>query len=173
MDSILTSPVPERYNQARGIKKNEVKPPTARHRYVLELHLAGYKVRDRQNSDGSITPGIITLTGYKEPTIYKILSSPEVNHLRQQIMNHADKEFEAQYMKVVDAVDTCLDPKKPDEIKLRAAELWGKFFKKFGNKQDGGNTINLTAEDIVFNIMNGNIESDGNDGTYKTGKTLI
>jgi hypothetical protein len=111
-------------------------------------------VRDKYAADGNVIPGICTWTGYKEPTVYKILSDEGVIALRQQIMKHYDKEFEAQYLKVVDAVGTCLDPTKPDEIKLKAAKLWGEFHKRF-DKDKGDTTVNITAEDIVFQIMNG------------------
>lgn len=148
MQSLLTSNAPDRYNAMRQATRRETKPVAGKYKYVLALHLSGKKVIE-----------ISELTGYKQDTIYKILNKEEVIGLRQQLMAHLDKEFEAQYEKVINVIERGLDPQSPQSIQLQAAKLWGDYHKKFQPvKVD--NTINLTAEDIVFNIMNGNY-SDG------------
>jgi hypothetical protein len=113
-----------------------------KHKYVLSLHLSGYKTSD-----------IKDLTGYCEGNIRKILNSEGINILRQQLMEHLDKEFQAQYFKVINAVDDGLKSAEPTTVRLQAAKLWGEYHQKFKPKTE---TVvnNLTAEDIVFNIMN-------------------
>lgn len=117
---------------------------SGRHKYVLALHLAGKKVQEIHEE-----------TGYSIPQIYHILSDPRVLRLRQEIMSILDKEFEAQYRKVVAAVDSGLDENQPATVKLAAAKLWGDYHKKF-QKVEINQTLNVTAEDIVVQIMNGN-----------------
>lgn len=138
-----------------SFKKRSRVTVAPRHRYVLELHLAGYKLYDKEMSSGSIKPGITTLTGYKASTIYNILNSEGIAQLRQQIVKNLDSEFEAQYGRVVDAIGSCLEEGKPDEVKLKAAKLWGDYFKRF-QKVEVNQTLNVTAEDVVFQIMNNN-----------------
>lgn len=160
MSSILTSSVPDKYNQMRHVTKKEVRPVSHRYRFVLELHLAGYKVKNRLGTETE--PDICELTGYKEATVYSILSDPSVVALRQQIMINHDKEFETQYSLVIDAVKTSLDPRQPATVRLQAAKLWGEYHKKF-QKVEVNQTLNVTAEDIVVQIMNGSYQPSGQE----------
>jgi hypothetical protein len=124
---------------------------SSKHQYVLALHLAGAKTKE-----------ISEITKYNIQTIYKILNREDVIGARQQIMNNLDKEFEAQYEKVIDAVNYGLSAPEPN-IRLQAAKLWGDYHKKF-QKVEVNQSVNITAEDIVFNIMNNNYE-DTNPST--------
>lgn len=119
----------------------------SKHQLVLALHLAGVKSNE-----------IAATTGYKVQNVYKILNREDVISARQQIMSQLDKEFEAQYRKVVQAVEDGLDA-NDISTKLNAAKLWGDYHKKF-QKVEVNQSVNITAEDIVFNIMNNNYEDN-------------
>jgi len=147
MSSLLQSPTcGDKYNQARVPTRKEVNPVSHRHRMVLDLHLSGHQVKEIQD-----------LTGYAESTIYDILSQEEVVALRQQIMHVYDKEFEMLFPKVIQSIRMGLEPTKDIKDQLSAAKLWLKAHGKGGVKiEKGGDTYNLTAEDVVFQILNGN-----------------
>ena len=158
--SILTesnSLIPQR-RPGGELRKLKVRP---KHRFVLELHLTGYSVQDKVKKDGSVEPGICTLTGYTPQTVYGILNSEAVNSLRQQINLHLDKEFDAQYQKVIKAVSDALDESKPDATRLQGARLWGEFHKRFNKDVGTPQQFNITAEDVVFQIMNGEVKDNG------------
>ena len=160
--SLIQSNTSDRYQAARPVTKRDVKGIPARWRFVLELHLAGHQVtRDtvtqKVDEEGILTNvvqkhSIQELTGYAPSTIYKILSSAEVEEMKQQVMKYYDSEFETLYPEVVDAVRRGL---KSGDKYLDAAKLYLKAFGKGGKSKDGsGTTLNLTAEDVVFNILN-------------------
>ena len=139
--SILTPIRQEGFNAKK--RKNSERTLTPRYWYVLSLHLAGAKAEE-----------ISKLTGYSKLRISYILNSEAVIGVRQQLMKDLDKEFEAQYRKVIAAIDDSLSIEQPNTVKLQAAKLWGDYHKKF-QKVEGNTQINITAEDIVFQIMNG------------------
>jgi len=92
------------------------------------------------------------LTGYSPSFIHKILRNEDVQYLRQQIMEYYDNEFQALYPKVIEAVRRGLDS---DDKYLEAAKT---YLREFGsgtkkNPLDGA-SINFTAEDMVFQILN-------------------
>jgi hypothetical protein len=146
-NSILVSDTGQGVYQVKR-KRDKVRPVSARWKFVLSLHLSGAKAEE-----------IRSITGYSLVSISKILNHPGVVFLRQQIMSDLDKEFEAQYRKVVAAVDSSLEPGKPDVIKLQGAKLWGDYHKKF-QKVEVNQTLNVTAEDVVFQIMNGTFKEE-------------
>lgn len=146
MESLLQSTTPDRYQMMRKLTRKETDPVSHRWQYVLALHLAGKKVSE-----------IEQLTGYKPPTIYRILSEPNTVALRQQLLNHVSKEFEALFPQVVDTIRDAL--RSPDlKIALEGADKWLKAHGKYAKSE--GTTVQLTAEDIVVNILNNN--GDGN-----------
>jgi len=147
MNCLTQSPTcGDRFNQARIPTRKEVNPVSHRYRMVLDLHLSGHKVNEIQE-----------LTGYAESTIYDILSKDEVVALRQQIMNVYDKEFEMLFPQVIQSIRLGLNPSQDLKDQLSAAKLWLKAHGKGGVKvEKGGDTYNLTAEDVVFQILNGN-----------------
>ena len=147
MNCLTQSPTcGDRFNQARVPTRKEVNPVSHRYRMVLDLHLSGHKVNEIQE-----------LTGYAESTIYDILSKDEVVALRQQIMNVYDKEFEMLFPQVIQSIRLGLNPSQDLKDQLSAAKLWLKAHGKGGVKvEKGGDTYNLTAEDVVFQILNGN-----------------
>lgn len=148
MSSLLLSSTPDRYQVRRRVTRKETDPVSHRHQYVLALHLAGRRVHE-----------IEELTGYKPPTIYHILSEPNVLALRQQLLNHTSKEFEALFGKTVEAIRQGLDSADA-KIQLEAADKWLKAHGKYQKSE--GTQVNITAEDIVMNILNQKLEvSDG------------
>lgn len=136
----------------RHLTKKETVPVSHKYQYVLALHLAGKTVKE-----------IEALTKYRPSTIYKILKLPNVEALRQQLLDHTSKEFEALYDKTVDAIRCGLDSMDP-KIRLEAADKWLKAHGKYGKSE--GTQVNITAEDIVMNILNQKVElSDGQSPT--------
>ena len=140
MESLLQSSTPDRYQMRRHVTRKETDPVTHRHQFVLALHLAGRRVSE-----------IEELTGYRPATIYHILSEPNVISLRQQLLNHTAKEFEALFEKTVNAIRDGLGSADM-KIALEAADKWLKAHGKYMKSE--GTQINVTAEDIVFNILN-------------------
>ena len=111
------------------------------HRYynVLALHLAG-------KSRGEISE----LTGYAEATISQILAKKEVIQVRQQLLNATQQEFEALFEEVVKVVKEKL--KSPNEgIQMQAVNTW---LKAHGKLLPSNQQINISAEDVVFQILN-------------------
>lgn len=148
MESVLTTRTADRYAVRRHVTRKETDPVSHRHQYVLALHLSGKKV-----------PEISQLTGYKPVTIWTILKAKNVEYMRQQLLNQTSREFEALYEKVVDTIRDGLG--SPDlKIALEAADKWLKAHGKYG-KSEGGTTVNITAEDIVMNILNQGAVQDG------------
>jgi hypothetical protein len=119
---------------------------------VLYLHLAG-----KSHEEISIS------TGYTVNSIYRILAHPNVNYVRQQLLEATQKEFEALFSKVVKVIRTGLED--PDS-KVRAiyTNQWLRSHGKISEKGEG-TTINLTAEDIVMNLLN----NPGGDAIVKQG----
>ena len=141
MESILTSKTPDRYQGRRHLKCTDKTPIPLRYHKVLALHLAGKTVKD-----------ICLETNYKESTIYNILSDSRVAHIRQQLLNHTQTEFEALYGKVVETLRGDLFSGQP-EREHKAREQWFKASGKYTPDKTTGD-ITITAEDIVFNILN-------------------
>jgi hypothetical protein len=140
MESLLTSSTPDRFAMRRHLRRDEKSPVSHRYQYVLALHLSGKKATE-----------IMALTKYSSATVYKILSDPAVIAMRQQLLNHTAKEFEALFPKVVDGIRACLDSGDPKTV-LDAADKWLKAHGKYQKSE--GTQINITAEDIVMNILN-------------------
>jgi hypothetical protein len=72
--------------------------------------------------------------------------------VRQQLLEHTQTEFEALYPKVVDSLRKDLLSEQPDR-ENRARDQWlraaGKYSQDHTTPQ-----INVTAEDVVFQILN-------------------
>jgi len=120
-----------------------------RHAHVLALHLSGKKAAE-----------IAEITGYSYGRVIQILNDePEVEALRQQHLNVLDKEFQAMWSRIIAKVEEALDSNNMD-VALRAVDIWMKAVKKYKVDAPQGNTFNLTAEDIVLQIM----QRSGEDG---------
>lgn len=148
-NTLLLSNVPERYKARKHIKKSETEAGvevSLRHRFVLELHLAGHK--PTRSLPGK--PSIQELTDYGESTIYKILASPGVQTLKQQVMNYYNQEFEALYPDVIEAVQRGLES---GDKYIDAAKLWLSYNRGKPAGEGNGNQINFTAEDMVVQIL--------------------
>lgn len=143
MESILTSRTPDRYQGRRHLKLTDKTPIPLRYHKVLALHLAGKPVKE-----------ICELVSYKESTIYAILQDPRVCQIRQQLLNHTQVEFEALYGRVVDTLRGDLFSGVP-EREHKARDQWFRASGKYTPEKSAGD-INITAEDIVFNILNQN-----------------
>lgn len=139
MEALTSSSTPSLYQQRRRLKKNDFEPIPSKYFAVLSHHLSGKTVR--QISD---------LTGYKLPSIYKILSDERVVQVRQQLMKVTESEFEALYAKAVQAIRAGLDDCDLD-VALRAADMW---FKAHGKYKSTQTVQNITAEDVVIQILN-------------------
>lgn len=113
-----------------------------RWRIILDYHLAGFKAAE-----------IAKLTNYSLSTIYRVLNSDAVDMLRQQLMMHQQKEFEALQGKVVDAIR---DGLADDDPKVRAIYT-NQWLKAHGKIRSEGEGQTFTAEDMVVQILNGNV----------------
>jgi len=133
----------ETYRFHRPTKKNDYVPVPLRWYNVLALHLAGKKAIEIKQE-----------TGYSIAMIYRILNNRIVQHVRQQLMDSTQQEFEALFDKIVDNIRSQLDS-TDQAVKLAAQQQWLKANGKFGN---GGKTkiiTNITAEQVVQNILEG------------------
>jgi hypothetical protein len=147
MESILTSSTPDRYQARRHLKLTDKTPIPLKYHKVLALHLSGMKVT---GAEGEKT--ICSETGYKPPSIYKILKDDRVVEIRQQLMSVTQSEFEALYGKVVDTLRGDLFSGTP-EREHKAREQWLRASGKYKSESDK-QVINVTAEDVVFQILN-------------------
>jgi len=139
--ALTTSSTPVRYGRRRK-KQIDVTPIPYRWRYVLELHLAGRRPAEIQE-----------ITGYSQPMMYRILSDPRMIAEKQQIMKYYNSEFEALYSKVINVVRDnleCADPKVQND----AAKIWLKSHGRFQADREQSNDTNISAEKIVFQILN-------------------
>jgi len=151
--SLLVSKTPDRYNGKRHIKRSEVNPVLPRWQFVISLHLSGKTAQE-----------ISELSGYSTTTIYAILSHPDSIALRQQILKGTAQEFEALFEEVVSVIRGGL--KSDDErIRLESAEKWLKAHGKYQPNQVK-QEINLSAEDVVIQILNQNQE-ESEGGIYR------
>jgi hypothetical protein len=140
MESVLTSSTPDRYQARRHLKLTDRTPIPLRYHNVLALHLAGKSVAM-----------ICEETGYKSPTVYKILQDERVVQIRQQLLDHVQTEFEALYPAVVNSLRKDLLSEQP-ERENRARDQWLRASGKYQNNTT--NITNVTAEDVVFQILN-------------------
>lgn len=124
----------------KALTKRDYNPLPHRYYYVLALHLKGSTLEE-----------ISELSGYAVSTIQAILRSKDVIAVRQQILATTQAEFEALFDSVVEVIRDTLKYGDTDQ-KLQAAEKWLKAHGKYQSNQ--GPTINLTAEDVVFQILN-------------------
>lgn len=108
---------------------------------ILAMHLAGYKQKDIAEQLGL---GIVTVS--------RVLNSDRVLRLRQQILQTYELEFELQMPGVLELLRTKMDS-EDEAVQLRAIDMYLKMFGKYKPK-DQSATLNLTAEDVVFNILN-------------------
>lgn len=138
--SLVTTSTPAKYYRKR---KSNTMPTTIRWRYVLELHMSGKTAAEIQE-----------ITGYSQPMTYRILSDPRMVAMKQEIMKHYDMEFEALYGKVIKAVRDNLSEEADPKVKNDAAKIWLKSHGKFQADTIREGDTNLSAEKIVFQILN-------------------
>ena len=112
-------------------------------RRVLDLHFAG-KTREE----------IMELTGYSYIRISQILNDDRIVELRQQIMKYYDQDFEALYPRVVNSIREGLVSPEAG-VQTDARRDWLKAHGKFQPLvKEGGGNINVSAEKIIFQILN-------------------
>lgn len=141
MDALTT-------NNQRHITKfapNACEPVPLRWKVILDYHLAGKKIKE-----------IALLTGYTINSIYRILNHPNVQYVRQQLLNSTQQEFEALFARIVDSVRDDFDSLDPERIS-DARKDWIKAHGKIFNPDLGKQVINnnITAEDVVLNLLQG------------------
>jgi len=110
-----------------------------KHYEILALHLSGKTVQE-----------ISSIVGYSPVSIYRILKDEELVLVRQQILSGIGDEFEVLFVDVVNTIRELLQSNK-EAIRLEACEKWLKAHNKYGQSK---NTIQVTAEDVVFQILN-------------------
>jgi predicted transcriptional regulator len=140
MEALLGAGKTPQTQWGKALVKREAHPIPSRYYYVLALHLKGSTLEE-----------ISELSGYAVQTIQRILKSDDVITVRQQILATTQDEFEALFNDVVIAIRDALKYGEIDQ-KLQAAEKWLKAHGKY--QPSSSQTINLTAEDVVFQILN-------------------
>lgn len=146
MESIMTSRTPDRYQSRRTLKQSDVNPIDPKYFYMVSLHMSGTPVSE-----------ISEITGTSIPRIYAILKDERCVQIRQQILKNTQEEFENLFERVVLAVKEGLDHNDIG-TKLDASKIWLKAHGKY-TKEEG--SINITAEDVVFNILNMHAQKEG------------
>ena len=106
---------------------------------ILALHLSGKTAQE-----------ISAIVNCTPLTVYNILKKEEMIMLRQQILAGLGDEFEVLFADVINTIRELLQSSK-ESIRLEACEKWLKAHNKYGKEK---NTINVTAEDVVFQILN-------------------
>lgn len=153
MGSVLVPVEVDRYAGARHPRRDEGEETakvTLRHRFVLELHLAGHLPMKGSEEK----PSIHELTDYSPAMIHRILASEGIVALRQQVMSYYDQEFETLFPDVIQAVREGLDATEMKD-RLSAAKLWLKAHgRAAGSSSKEAGDINITAEDVVVQILN-------------------
>ena len=156
--SLMISDTPDNFRVRRNIKKKDTDcngTVIPRHRMVLELHMAGHSINETVGDK----PSICELSGYTVPSVYRILASKEVNGLRQQIMRVYDQEFESIFPDIIQVVKDGIKPQEEIKDRMTAAKLWLKAHGRSNGSGSGSGSgsnsvINVTAEDVVFQILN-------------------
>jgi len=131
------------YDVHRPVKKNDYTPIPLRWYNVLALHLAGRKAIEIKQE-----------TSYSIPMIHKILNHKGVQAVRQQLMDSTQQEFEALFDKIVDNIRSQLDS-TDEAVKLAAQQQWLKANGKFSGGSRGTIINNITAEQVVQQILEG------------------
>ena len=139
MESLLTSRSPDRFQARRSLKRSDHNPIDPKYFYIMSLRMAGHPVTE-----------ISELTGLSTPRIYAVLNDERCVQIRQQILSHTQDEFENLFEKVVKAVKEGLD-NGDIGTKLEASKIWLKAHGKY-TREDS--SINVTAEDVVIQILN-------------------
>jgi len=147
--ALTVSSAPDTYEQNRGVRpKGSDHKVSLRWRMVIELRLAGHM-------PAKVLPGkdsIQNITGYGPQTICNILRTDEAVEVKQQLMKEYEVEFESLYAEVIEAVRLSLQSKSLAD-KREGAKIYLKEFGKGAQVQKGEGGINVTAEDVVFNIL--------------------
>jgi hypothetical protein len=144
MMAVLQSSSLDNFSKQRKTKFVEGKAASRlslRDRQIIELHLCGKRARQ-----------ISEICGVGVVTVYRVLASEEGISHKQQIMQYYDNRFEVLYGDVIDTIEDGL-LSEDMTIRLQAADKWLKAHGKFAPKVSDSQ-VNITAEDIVFNILN-------------------
>ena len=123
----------------RKLKQSDYRTVPHKYYYVLSLHLAGKSAQE-----------IAELADYSLQTIYAILKKDEIIALRQQMLEGVQLEFEVLYKRVVEVLKTKLDS-LDETIQMQAVNS---FFREKGRLDGVGTQFNITAEDVVIQILN-------------------
>lgn len=110
---------------------------------VLSYHLAGKSNR-----------WIAEKMNLNTMTVSRILNNPKINEVRQTLLAETQKEFESLFTKVTDKIRTMLDN---EDTAADGIKLWTKLHGPIISKADNEAALNLSAEDIVVQILNGNV----------------
>lgn len=134
----------------RRYRKDDSEPLSPRHWQVVCLSLAGKSTEE-----------VADLTGYSKYQIRWILRQEKAQEMRQVLMQDYEDEFKALMPKTIGAIRRALDSEDL-EAQLEGAKLQLKYTKGLETKGSGNPTIvnNITAEDVVFQILNGGLPKD-------------
>lgn len=138
-EALTLAPTSQPRYESRSNKLAKL-PISQRWMAVLSYHLAGLSIDQ-----------IAEKTGYAPGTVRVILNNPKVNEMRQLLLEETQKDFEALFDKITGKIREMLDSK--DQV-VDAINLWIRMHGRAGAQKSAGPSIAVTAEDVVFNILN-------------------
>jgi predicted transcriptional regulator len=135
-------------DNATPLQVNAPRKIPLRWHYIVALHMAGRSVRT-----------IAQETGLGEQAVRRILAHPDTQYIRQQLLASLDQEFEALWGKVINNLREQLDH-EDQQIRLAAQNQWLKASGRYQQLVKQKLADAISAEDIVINILNGNVGSN-------------
>jgi hypothetical protein len=144
MPSAKMTTQPALSDNTTSLQVNVPRKIPLRWHYIVALHMSGRPVRV-----------IAQEAGLGEQAVRRILSHPDVQYIRQQLLASLDQEFEALWSKVISNLREQLDH-EDQQIRLAAQNQWLKASGRYQQLTKQKLADAISAEDIVINILNGN-----------------
>ena len=129
------------YRFRRPMKASDYRPVPHRWFQVLALHLSGKRPKE-----------VMELTGYSPAMYYRILDHPSILGIRQQLLERVQRDFEDLYPKIVENITNQLNS-EDTKVQLEAQNQWLKATGKFAPKQKASAGEELSAEDLVKQLL--------------------
>lgn len=125
----------------------------ARHMQVLALRLAGHHVFLSTPE----RPSIEIITGYSRGTIYGILGRDDVRAMHKELLKGYETDFQTNQILVHELIERGLEGEPLNNVQMDLIKEVLKYTKLKPSTETSGN-INISAEDVVFNILNASPE---------------
>ena len=139
---MASTPLLQSGNNFLGLRAQRAGRKYVPHRWyeVLAMHLSGRRPAE-----------IMALTGYSQAAYYRILASPDVVALRQQMLEDMSKDFEALWPRVIDNIrDQLLST--DEKVQLAAQQQFFKATGRFANGKEE-EVDKTSASDVVKQLL--------------------